>query len=95
MRRPTDLEMHEISGSIDQRLLLVKFVVDWGEMKELDLVPGGGPELVPFTTDLWAEWIADHPEHWDDLTRAIVESYKAHKTEMEAVAKNLVPGSVA
>lgn len=95
IRRPTDLEMHELNGKIDQRLLLVRFVVDWGVMPEMDLVPGGGPDPVPFSTDLWAEWIADHPELWSDLSSAVVENYKAHKTALEGAAKNLVPGSAA
>lgn len=96
VRRPTDLEMHEMCGKIDQRLLLVRFVVDWGVVTELDLgIPGGGPDQVPFEPDLWAEWIADHPEHWDDITQAIYEGYQTHQADMEAAAKNSVPGSAA
>lgn len=95
VRRPTDLEMYEMAGKVNQRLLLTRFVTDWGEMKEMDLVPGGGPAPVPFDPDLWAEWIADHPEHWDDITRAVFDGYKAHEAEMEAVAKNSVPGSAS
>lgn len=94
IRRPTDLEMQELAGKIDQRLLLVRFVVDWGSMTEIDLgIPGGGPDVVPFDAELWAEWIADHPEHWDDITQAVVEGYKGHKAQMEDAAKNSVPGS--
>lgn len=82
-------------GKVNQRILLTRFVVDWGEMKEMDLVPGGGPEPVPFDAELWAEWIADHPEHWDDITRVVYDSYKAHEAEMEVVAKNSGPGSAS
>ena len=83
IRRPTDLEMYELSGRIDQRLLLVRFVVDWGPMTEIDLgIPGGGPDPVPFDPDLWVEWIADHPEHWDDITTAVMNAYKGHKAAM-------------
>lgn len=88
IRRPTDLEMHELHGLIDQRALLVRFVVDWGAMPETDLVPGGGPDPVPFSPELWVEWIADHPEHWDDISRAVVDGYKAHKRALEDAAKN-------
>lgn len=95
IRRPTDLEMFELSGRVDQRLLLTRFVVDWGEMQELDLVPGGGPDLVSFSADLWAEWIADHPEHWDALTDGMVAAYELHKAAMEDASKNSVPGSAA
>ena len=96
VRRPTDLEMHDIAGRIEQRLLLTRFVVDWGVMSEIDLgIPGGGPDPVPFVPDLWEEWIADHPEHWNDLCRAVIDSYKAHKADQEAAAKNSEPGSAA
>ena len=96
IRRPTDLEMHELAGKIDQRALLVRFVVDWGVMSELDLgIPGGGPDPVPFEPELWAEWIADHPEHWDDISAAVIEGYRAHKAALEETAKNSAPGSAA
>ena len=96
IRRPTDLEMHEMAGAIDQRKLLVRFVTDWGTLSELDLgIPGGGPDPVPFEAGLWEEWIADHPEHWDDITRAVFDGYRGHKDALEEAAKNLAPGSAA
>lgn len=96
IRRPTDLEMHDIGGRIDQRELLNRFVVDWGVMSELDLgVPGGGPDPVPFIHELWMEWIADHPEHWEAISRGVIDAYKAHKADQEAAAKNSAPGSAA
>ena len=95
IRRPTDLEIVELNGKMDQRLLLTRFVVDWGVMPEMELVPGGGPDPVPFSPDLWAEWIADHPELWDALTGEVLDSYKAHKAALEDAAKNSGPGSAA
>ena len=94
VRRPTDLEMHEMAGKIDQRLLLERFTVDWGAMSEIALgIPGGGPDLVPFDAALFASWIADHPEHWDAISRAVMEGYRGHRDAMEAAAKNSLPGS--
>jgi len=94
VRRPTDLEMHEMRGKIDQRLLLVRFVVGWENMTELDLgIPGGGPEPVAFDAALFEAWIADHPEHWDDISRAVMEGYKGHREAMEDAAKKSGPGS--
>lgn len=96
VRRPTDLEMHEMAGKIDQRLLLVRFTVGWGEMTEIDLgIPGAGPVSVPFDAALFETWIADHPEHWDDITQAVIDGYRGHKSAMEAAAKNSAPGSAA
>lgn len=96
IRRPTDLEMQELVGVIDQRKLLVRFVTDWGVMSELDLgIPGGGPDPVPFDAALWEEWIADHPEHWNAITSAVVDGYRAHKATQEDAEKNSGPGSTA
>src|SRR3990167_4669169 len=89
VRRPTDLEIHEFGGKMDQRLMLVRFVVGWGTMTEIDLgIPGGGPDPVPFDPDLFESWIADHPEHWNDISSSIVEGYRAHKIAREESVKN-------
>ena len=94
VRRPTDLEMYEIRGKIAQRELLVRFVVGWGAMTEIDLgIPGGNPEIVKFDPELWEEWISDHPEHWDSIVSAVVDGYKSHKDALEESAKNSEPGS--
>jgi hypothetical protein len=94
VRRPTHLEMDELRGHIDQRDLLTRFVVGWGTTTEIDLgIPSGSPEPVEFDNDLWAEWIADHPEHWIDITKAVVDGYRAYAKKMEDSAKNSQPGS--
>lgn len=94
IRRPTDLEAHEMSGKIDQRYLLKTFVVGWGEMSEIDLgIPGGTGDIVPFDAELFEVWIADHPEHWPALTSKILGSYSDHRQAREDAAKNSEPGS--
>lgn len=95
VRRPTDLEMTTLFGQLDQREVLARFVIDWHDITEMDLVPGGGPDPVPFSTDLWVEWIADHPEHWEDLSNAVIAAYREHQASREAAAKNSAPGSAA
>ena len=62
IRRPTDEEAASISANGDGLLSVVKrFVIGW-ELSELDLIPGGGPEKVPFDSALFAEWVADQPK---------------------------------
>lgn len=95
VRRPTDLEMTDLVDGLDQHDLLTRFVVDWHDITEMDLVPGGGPDPVPFSAELWAEWIADHPEHWADLCGAVIAAYREHKASREDAAKNSAPGSAA
>lgn len=88
-RRPTDLEMLEMRGKdVRQGDLLTRFVVGWEGVTELDLVPGGTGAEVPFSPDLFAEWVADHPASWGPITEAVVEGYKAHEQALETSAKN-------
>lgn len=94
VRRPTDLEMVEMRDmQVKQGDLITRFVCGWDGFTELDLVPGGGPDPVPFAADVFGEYIADHPEHWDAITRAVMDGYQAHKTAQGESLKNSPPGS--
>ncbi len=90
--RPTDMDMLEISGKITQASLLQRFVVGWANVSEADIYPGGTGQPAEFSTELFAEWVADKPDLWNPLTDAIIGSYRAHKDEVEDSAKNLPPG---
>ncbi len=88
-RRPTDLEMLEMrSAKITQGDILKRFVDGWENVKEVDLVPGGTGDAVPFSTELFAEWVSDHPESWKTISDAVVQGYKNHEAILEASAKN-------
>lgn len=88
IRRPTDEEMAMVSANGDGLLAVVKsFVIGW-DLVELDLIPGGGPEKVPFDSALFAEWVADQPSVWSPLGESILESYKAHAAKRDAAVKN-------
>lgn len=88
IRRPTDEEMMMVRANGDGLLAVVKrFVIGW-DLVELDLIPGGGPEKVPFDAELFAEWVADQPELWTPIGTAILESYKAHTDKRDAAVKN-------
>lgn len=88
IRRPTDEEAAAISANGDGLLAIVKrFVTGWA-LVELDLIPGGGPEKVPFDSALFAEWVADQPEVWTPLGTSILEAYKAHTDKRDAAVKN-------
>ena len=63
-------------------------------MTEIDLgIPGGSPEPAPFSKELWEEWIADHPEHWEKIVAGVVGGYKTYSSNLEESAKNSEPGS--
>lgn len=83
VRRPTDMEAARLANGGD----LLDFVVGW-DLKEIDLVPGGGPDPVPFDGALFREWIADRPDLWQPVTDAVREAYAAHVRQREDRAKN-------
>lgn len=88
IRRPTDEEMAMVSANGDGLLPVVKrFVIGW-ELVEFDLIPGGGPEKVPFDSALFAEWVADQPAVWSPLGTKILEAYKSHADKRDAAVKN-------
>lgn len=75
--RPTEYDaVTELGG--DSKEVISKFVVDWDGIKELDLIAGGSPELVPFSTEIFIEWAKDNIEAWPILLDKISESYKSY-----------------
>lgn len=85
-RRPTDCDAIELAG-IGPVEFVRRFVIGWN-LSELDVIPGGGPDAVPFDADLWAEWISDRPELWEPLAIPIMDAYSRHVEQREAAAKN-------
>lgn len=90
--RPTDMDMLEIDGKVTQAMLLSRFVVGWSGVKELDIVPGGMPEPVEFSKELFSEWVADRPDLWNPLSEAIISGYRTHEQALDEKTKNSAPG---
>jgi hypothetical protein len=90
IRRPTDLEVLNLRGAeLKQGDIMSRFVVDWGEMKEIDIIPGGNPVPVPFDSDLFMAWAADRPDLWGPLTDAILTAYADHQAQVaESLGKS-------
>lgn len=91
-QRPTDLQMTQLR--IDGKFgdLGQKYVIGWEGFLENDIVGGGGTDRVAFDQELWADWYADHPEFWEKIAMAVVDSYNAHAKVTEEAAKNSQPG---
>lgn len=87
IRRPTDMDMLEFNKAREPSGL-VKFVVGWDKVKELDLIPGGDGHPAPFDADACAEWLSDRADLFVPLVNAIVESFQAHKSRLEEAEKN-------
>lgn len=86
LRRPTAFERAS-SGSATPFDTLCRCICGW-DLREIDLVPGGGPEPVPFDSDLLADYLADTPQLWEPLAAALMESINSHDARLEAAAKN-------
>lgn len=86
IRRPTDVEMVEFSRDRDAKSLL-RFVVGWEGVKEIDLIPGGDPTPAKFDPDACAEWLTDDAELFGIVVGEVIESYQSHKTAMESSEK--------
>jgi len=86
VRRPRDGDLREMPDSSTFEFVK-RFVVGW-DFKELDLIPGGGPEPVEFEPFLWTEWAADHAEVWEELAAPMLDAYTKHKEAVRATEKN-------
>jgi hypothetical protein len=85
IRRPTDLEIIQMRGqSIRESDVMRLFVVDWRDVTEADLIPGGSPVRVPFDSELFMEWVADRPQFWAPIVNAVMASYQSHQESMES-----------
>lgn len=87
VRRPTDVQMMELGrdGAITR---LLPYVIGWNGVKEIDVIPGGGPLEIEFNSDLAAEWLSDRPDLLGPLIDKIMGSYKAHVAALAESAKN-------
>lgn len=87
IRRPTDLDMLEFSKAREP-VKLLKFVVGWGKVKELDLIPGGDGHPAPFDSDACVEWLSDRADLLGPVVSAITDAYQTNKARLEEAAKN-------
>jgi len=88
VRRPTDLEITEFKGKLDQRKILERFVLDWSGLLERDLIRNGTDREIEFDRAIFLEFIEDKPDLWNVITKAVTEAYQAHKEATEESVKN-------
>jgi len=87
IRRPTEIEMIDFSKSRNT-VDLIRFVVGWEKVKELDLIPGGDGHPAPFDAEACLEWLKDRSDLLVPVVNAVIEAYQAHQASLEAAAKN-------
>lgn len=88
VRRPTDEQAMRLHAQGANRFEVARQCTTGWDLKEIDLIPGGGPEPVPFSPELWAEYLADNSDLWGELADAAMNGYRAHAARMEEAAKN-------
>lgn len=86
IRRPTDMEMLDFAKTRDPKHLL-RFVVGWDRVRELDLFPGGDPHPAPFDPEACYEWLSDRADLFSPVVTAITDAYRAHKSALEDAEK--------
>lgn len=88
VRRPTDAEALGLRGDrVEVFALVCQYTVGWN-LTELDVIPGGDAQSVPFSAELFREWAADHPEVWRPIFDAVLDAYSQHRERLGADAKN-------
>lgn len=86
IRRPTELEIHELVGKPIRALL--PFVVGWEGVRELDIIAGGNPHPLEFDAEACAAWLEDRIDLVAPLSKAIHDSYSTHAEKRETERKN-------
>lgn len=86
LRRPTDADVVEMPNATAIEYVR-RFVIGW-DVRELDVIPGGGPEPVPFDAETWAAWVDDHAELWEPIAAALLDAYREHAAKRETAQKN-------
>lgn len=89
VQRPTDLEMMELAkeGALDTRKLL-RFLVGWDGVNEIDMIPGGSPTPVPFDLGTAIEWLGDRIDLMTPIVEAVIKAFEAHQAKQAAAEKN-------
>lgn len=91
IRRPTELDMMRSRQGATVAIgldMLTKVVVDWKDVTEADLIPSGASDPVPFSPELWAEYVADKANIWPPITEKLLELIEQHNKRQEASLKN-------
>lgn len=92
IRRPTAMQLMRFREGGDEEMshrVMTQCVVGWN-LRESDLLPGGGSDLVAFDSEAFVAWVEDRPELWAPLTAAIFDMIAAHRRKYapEDGAKN-------
>ena len=89
IRRPTDIEAQTMQFTSHKEAIMcvMGFVIGWKGVKESDLVDGGLDEPVPFTPELFQEWVQDRADLWEELINGVLAAYEKHAEDLASEGK--------
>lgn len=90
--RPDEMELIRMStrdgvARIDLALLQEK-CVGWEGVLESDILVDGASDPVAFNKVLYAAWIADRSDLWEDLGNQLAAKIESHRKRIEALKGN-------
>jgi hypothetical protein len=93
IRLPQQGELYDLRTSrsaADVRDLLAQCAIDWRNFTEADILGDqGGDSPVPFSRELFEEWIFDHvTDHMMTLARSVIDDARKRTEHREDAAKN-------
>lgn len=88
--RPTDVDALTLYEDGSKHVDIARrFVIDWRDVTESDVVPKGSAKEIEFNAEIWSAWLDDTPEFWVPIGDAIIDAYSNHTLKREAASKNL------
>lgn len=88
-RRPTVEEFASIyRDGLKDPDIARKFVTGWENVLERDIFKDGDETVIPFDSEVWSEFIADHPKIWEAVTKQVLQSTQEHIKSLADSEKN-------
>lgn len=92
LRIPNDGELEDLGDTLAGRRptfrrLVQAFTVGW-DLAEIDLLPGGAPDPVPFSAAAFEEWLNAHTDAVEPLFKVLSDGLEARRRQRGDDAKN-------
>lgn len=89
VRRPLEVDFGRLGVGIVADHV-IEYACDWRGFTEATLLGAGigSADAVPFSRELWSEWISDNAARIEPVARAIVQAVQQHLDARQADAGN-------
>lgn len=86
--RPTDMDMVEFQATDRHPRHLLKHIIGWDGVREMDIVPSGDPHPAPFDPEALAEWLKDRLDILGEIAAGLLKAYADHQAAKDTAVKN-------